>query len=401
MYNERMYEGTDVEARTGWFAPDPDWEQAQQLEARLVELEREISTRRSEQAEIAARLDRFQIDLADGYPRMGDWLAHTLDLSWHTADRIWLLARTDPDIRARLATGDWGLDRAAALTRLRNAGATPEQLRQAENLSLGKINALHDRIRPTETLTPEQAAASRFFVAQPDLEASALKFWGMLPAADGETVLHALERKESQFPNLPGQNQAQRRADALVAICTDSLTGDHSDHQDREAVTVGEIFIDAAVASETEGMAGAVTRRGLKAGPDLLEELLCGGRIRAVAVDGLRPVAVTDSTGPIPPAIRAFVWWRDGGQCSISGCRSRYRLQIHHLTPRHRGGTHDPQHLALFCWYHHHIAIHLLGMHLDPASPPGRRTLLSHRPRPPPDHTLPTPVPISALLQPT
>ena len=76
--------------------------------------------------------------------------------------------------------------------------------------------------------------------------------------------------------------------------------------------------------------------------------------------------------------------WRDQGQCSIEGCRSRYRLQPHHIHQRAHGGNHDPDNLITLCWYHHHVAIHQMGFQIDPDSPTHRRRLLpKHNTGPP------------------
>ncbi|NNF87899.1 MAG: hypothetical protein HKM97_05200, partial [Acidimicrobiia bacterium] len=65
------------------------------------------------------------------------------------------------------------------------------------------------------------------------------------------------------------------------------------------------------------------------------------------------------------------------------GCTSRYRLEIHHIIPRSQGGTHDLENLTTLCWWHHHIAIHGRGHHIDPHSPPHRRRII------PPGHDPP------------
>jgi hypothetical protein len=59
----------------------------------------------------------------------------------------------------------------------------------------------------------------------------------------------------------------------------------------------------------------------------------------------------------IPPAVRRQVMHRDGGRCIVNGCRSSHRLEVHHLTARHEGGTHEPDKLAVLCWSHH-AAVH-------------------------------------------
>jgi 5-methylcytosine-specific restriction endonuclease McrA len=53
-------------------------------------------------------------------------------------------------------------------------------------------------------------------------------------------------------------------------------------------------------------------------------------------------------------------------------------LEVHHLVPRSRGGTHHLDNLITLCWYHHHIEIHRRGKTIDPTSPPHRRQLIPH-----------------------
>ena len=144
-------------------------------------------------------------------------------------------------------------------------------------------------------------------------------------------------------------------------------------------MTVAEVFVDAGLATQDGGESGATLPSGVKVGPNTLAEILCGGKVRVIATDGLHPIAYTDRTDVIPPAVRRFVQWRDMGQCSIDGCHSRYRIQPHHILERHRGGNHDPDNLVSLCWYHHHVAIHQLGYTIDPDSPVHRRRLLSPR----------------------
>ncbi|HJR87024.1 MAG TPA: HNH endonuclease, partial [Acidimicrobiia bacterium] len=138
--------------------------------------------------------------------------------------------------------------------------------------------------------------------------------------------------------------------------------------------TVAEVFIDALLARESSGEAGVTLSSGPKLGPDFLSEILCGGKVRLLASD-LHCLYYSDLGEAVPPAIRSLVLARDLGMCSIEGCRSRYRLQIHHLHPRSRGGGHHPDNLLTLCWYHHHVAIHGMGMEIDPESPVHRRRL--------------------------
>ena len=96
------------------------------------------------QVELIRHLDRFQVDTAEGARTMGDWAAAHLDVSRQTATRLTQLAHTpDPEIETAMAEGTWGLDRAAALTKLRAAGIDPDLFRVvAEKYSLGRLYGL-------------------------------------------------------------------------------------------------------------------------------------------------------------------------------------------------------------------------------------------------------------------
>ncbi len=101
------------------------------------------------QVVLIRRLDRYQVDTGDGARTMGDWISAQLDVSSQTATRLTQLAH-HPTIGNRPGDGEgrWGLDRAAALTKLRTAGIDPDQFTEAaENYSLGRLYGLLDRLR--------------------------------------------------------------------------------------------------------------------------------------------------------------------------------------------------------------------------------------------------------------
>lgn len=51
----------------------------------------------------------------------------------------------------------------------------------------------------------------------------------------------------------------------------------------------------------------------------------------------------------IPPSVARLVWRRDHGRCRVPGCRSSRGLELHHLTHRADGGSHDASNLILAC----------------------------------------------------
>jgi hypothetical protein len=358
--------------------------QVEAWEDRLLSLEAEISQRRAAQIELLRKLDRHQVDAGAGMRTMGDWASAHLDVSKQTADRLWQLARAGNEaIDTLMGDGRCGLDRGAVLVKLNAAGVDAGQLGDAtaNRFSLGRLYGLLERVRSFTADEERSAFEHRYLVIQPSLDDAAYRLWGLLPGVDGQVIAAALHKRETELPVLPGEGngQGQRRADALSAICLDSLTEEagSGDGEKARAVTVAEVFIDAALAADSGGESGVALPSGVKVGPDTLAEILCGGKVRVIATDGLRPVAHTDRTDTIPSAVRRFVLWRDMGQCSIEGCSSRYRLQPHHILERHRGGGHDPTNLVTLCWFHHHVAIHQLGYAIDPESPLHRRRLLS------------------------
>ncbi len=136
------------------------------------------------------------------------------------------------------------------------------------------------------------------------------------------------------------------------------------------------VMVEASTAAETKGEAGVAISGGPRVGPDMLDRILCEGSVEVMVDQGSgRSPVVSATTGVIPPKIRRFVLLRDRG-CTIDGCGSRYRLQLHHIVPRSQGGTHDVENLATLCWWHHHVAIHGRGYRIDPTSPPQRRRII-------------------------
>jgi hypothetical protein len=289
---------------------------------------------------------------------------------------------TDLRFREQMQSGKWGLDRASHLIKLAATGCPTDLfLEAADDYSLGRLWGLVEQRREVSATHEQSSFGSRYLVIQPSLDESMFQLWGQLYGVDGEMVDKALRQRADELPHLPGQSQGQELADALTAVCADSLTGSSEPGREGRTVTVAEVFVDAALAVPSFGEAGVTTSSGLRVGPATLSEILCEGRIRVIWSDGDRgPIAVTHQTEAIPSAIRAWVLHRDQGQCSIQGCRSRYRLQIHHIHERRLGGNHDPANLITLCWYHHHIAIHQLGMTIDPNSPVHRRRLIRWRP---------------------
>ncbi len=361
------------------------------LEQELVARERVIARLRSQQASLLRALDAAQVATMDGARSMQEWTASRLDVSDTTARDLMFAAKSvseQPDITRRLDGGEVSFDRAVATTRLAVAGADAETLRASFGFDLNGVGRVIARHRRLTRHREEQTFRERFFAIQPTLDEESGRLWGRLPGFELRIVEQALVERADEFNQLPGPRvaKAQRMADALVAVSQDSLEGVHSDGTPGgRSDPLATVFVDAGLAAATGGEAGAEIEYGPKVGPATLERILCGGAVQLIGLTDGRPVVVSDGARAIPPAVRRLVVWRDGG-CTADGCRSRYRLQPHHLQQRHDGGGHDPDNLTTLCWFHHHVVIHGMGHRIDPQSPPGRRRFTPHArgPDPPP-----------------
>jgi Domain of unknown function (DUF222) len=109
-----------------------------------------------------------------------------------------------------------------------------------------------------------------------------------------------------------------------------------------------------------------------------------GGPIAAISL----PLDIAGTFDTIPVHLRRAVRNRDR-HCRFPGCDTPAAgCDVHHLKHRKDGGRHALTNLALFCRFHHHIAIHRWGwqvtLHPDgtttATSPDGRRVLHSHAP---------------------
>ncbi|HEY7583457.1 MAG TPA: hypothetical protein VIB78_07565, partial [Acidimicrobiia bacterium] len=225
-------------------------------EEKLSANQAEINRLYAEQAELVGRLDPHQIAWAAGDRNVTDWLSATLDISHQTARRLRTLAYAPEGvIKTELVKGAISLDRAALLVELSKTGLSDsEALSLSPDYSLGRLYGMLERRRRVSAEDSQTLFSDRYLVIQPSLDQSAHRFWGLAVGTDGEIIAHALHQRETDLPVLEDQSSGQRRLDALASLCLDSLTG--SGEGEGRAVTVAEVFVDAALAAESSGEAG-------------------------------------------------------------------------------------------------------------------------------------------------
>lgn len=348
------------------------------MEADLVGVEAEIARLRARQVVLVNELDRAQAPQCDGSRSMVEWVQSHLDIDPDTARRLVFAARRIAHHRYlsnRLADGRCTFPRAVAALTYAETGAPYGDVLDSFDRDLPGVARLTSRRRRMTRGDERRVFAERYFTMQPTLDESSYRMWGQVPGAMGRTLEKAIDQRADQIrtdTGDPSGSRGQRNADALVAIAQDSLDGATSNTE--YSASHVTIFVGATTDNDPV-TTGAEVAYGPRVGPQALEAMLCSGRIQVVGMNHGEPVVTSRATRGIPRALRHAVLQRDGG-CTIDGCRSRYRLEPHHITPRSRGGDHSMENLTALCWYHHHIAIHGNGYQIDPESPPQRRRLI-------------------------
>jgi len=353
------------------------------IEQELIAFEALIGRVRARQVRLLREIDRRQVPGADGCASLKEWATGRLDVHSVTGGELAFLAKA-PEDAVGSGDGSMSFDRAAAMARLRAAGADEATIMRSRGVAVQQVRGLVSRHRLHSRQDEVQAFNDRHLYAQFSLDFTWVQLRGGMPGADGERLLAGLDERADRLVDERDEHRPalpQRRADALVSWAMDELDGPQAEGESagfgegRSHRMHGAIFIDGAMAAQSHGQAGSSTRNGLRVGPNTLEEILCSGTIDVTVVrDGvLERVGTSGAT--IPPRVRRYVLHRDQS-CTADGCTSRYRLEPHHIVPRARSGTNDPINLTLLCWFHHHVVIHQRGYTIDPKSRPGRRRFL-------------------------
>lgn len=367
-----------------------DYSLVDEFQGELAETKAEMAKLQARQLVILNQLERAGVAQRSGARTMAEWTASTLDVSAGTAKELVTAANRLPRdawLFDEVAAGRITLERAMATVRLATTDAPMSVVDMSFSLDLAGVSQLTHKYRRMTRSNERQVFADRHFVIQPSLDESRWRMWGELAGRDGRIVDQALGERADEMRRLPGGDyftSGQRRADALVGMAQGSINL-NDERGDSSGGPEGVIFVDLEKANGTGGELGAEVEYGPRVGPNTLEELLCSGSVLLIGLQNGKPVIASDNTKAIPPAVRRFVAWRDGG-CSVAGCHSRYRLQTHHIRHRSSGGDHDSDNLATLCWFHHHVAIHGAGFRLADDDPPAcRRLVAPRRYRGPPD----------------
>jgi HNH endonuclease/Domain of unknown function (DUF222) len=329
------------------------------LDQVIAEGELEIGRIRLIQMAAIAEKRRRKAHLTDGYRSIVDWTAARADVSHETARSLcWTASRLEnaPEVAESLASGEVSFDRAQLLARL-----PAEHRSDHRGYDIGGLRRL---VADQKRLTRKRERRSgNGYLHFGSSDETATTFWGELPGLDARIMEKAVDQKADEI--IPTDQQlavAERRALALAVICQESLY--LTDIGAGSGPVEVAVVVDAEKAVDSKGERGVSVLVGPRLGPGALEEIFCRGNVDLIGLTGNgKPLDLGRRSRTVGRKLRRHVLHRDG-QCTVEGCSSRYRLEVHHVIPWSGGGRTDVDNLITLCWFHHHVSVHRDGLHI-------------------------------------
>ena len=313
--------------------------------------------------EYIAAVDDRRVWRDAGARNLIEWVSAEFQESHWTARR-WVGAAQAlpelPETQRAMRTGALSLVKVCELVRF----ATPETegglIRWAQGVSAAAIRrrAYRETVDPIEEARAEHEARSLSWWYEDDRR---LHLEGVLPAEQGAQVVKALERLAARLPSDPEAERAAtvdaRRADALVALCSQAI----SDDPDPARARVN-LHVDLAALTGRSG-SGELEAGGI-VHPAVASMLCCDSIVQTVLHgDGGHTVGIGRASRNVPEWLHRQLRARDGG-CTFPGCHHKRYVKAHHIWWWEWGGPTDLDNLVYVC-EHHHKLIHVDGWRVE------------------------------------
>ena len=295
-----------------------------------------------------------------------------------------------------LETGRLSLDKVIELTRFAVPATEKKLISWARRVTPGGIRKRGDiEVRLSAARAGDQDRERYLdFAWRMD---GRLSIEGVLPAAEGAKVAAAIDRLAEKLPDIPGedprfpddpQGMPQRRADALVMVCSARIAND----QDSDRAT---IVLHAPVEALVGRTKNASIEGGRVVSPEVAQRLVCDGRVELALHAPNGTVTSAEPRHQPSRKLRRLVLQRDSHTCTFRGCEMKRFLITHHMVPWPHGAT-ELDNLVTVCFLHHKLVHeHHWRVSLDDSQrpvwfrPDGRR----YEPGPAPPDEGPPPVP--------
>ncbi len=227
-----------------------------------------------------------------------------------------------PELAAALGDGELHYSSVRELTRVAIRATEREWIAAARGKNLRQIEELVASHRKGDRPSDP---------ADPDLAPKIIRF---------EVSTATLARLRQVQQVLADEHGCQLDDDALVAaLCGAVLDGDSREDHGRARFQILTTVCPACQNASQQGGA-----RALPIEPHEVARAEC---------DAQRIGADQRARQDIAPKVRRFVWARDGGRCTVPGCRAARHIDVHHIIARADGGSHAAENLTLLCSAHH------------------------------------------------
>jgi hypothetical protein len=333
---------------------------------------REVARIQRELLSLIAEVDRRSLWRGSGARDMAHWLAMRHGISQWKARR-WISAAHAlehlTDLEHAFFSGELGIDKVVELTRFATFESEAGLIAWAKYVSCAAVRRKADLEVRRAIDDVRQAERSRFLNWWHVDDGDRLGLEGELPAAQGAIVVRALQRVADTLPLMPGEEDSSyadaRRADALVAVCSNRIA--HDADPDRATVVVHARLGDLV---GTDG--SAEIEGGGRLHPETARRLLCDARMQIVLEDEHgEPVRLGRLSREPSPAMMRQLRYRDV-ECRFPGCGSRRFTQAHHVVWWGDGGSTDLDNLVLVCFFHHRL-VHEHGWTMERSQDGGVR----------------------------
>ena len=203
----------------------PDVEDAK-AEAALVREQAVVSRARGGQLGWVKSMLRRNSAARLGYGNPVDLVASRMDVHRATArDMVYLAERLDDSHIERIRRGEVSYVRALEETRLREAGASAEEVARTRDLDLDSVGRVVQQMRKITRAEERRIFEGQYVAFQPSLDGSHVRMNGRLGSFEAEICREALNRRgETLVPaGEERPNAGHRRALALTTLCQDEL----------------------------------------------------------------------------------------------------------------------------------------------------------------------------------
>lgn len=301
-----------------------------------------------------------------GFESCADWLHWRCDLLRSAARekvRVAHAIKTLPAIASAFARGELSYSKVRALTRVAGPGNEDELLAFALKTTATRVEERCRELRngsPASSEDALRAQARRALSLRRDPQRGTAMIMVELPLETAELIDKALDRAMeatiSSEPLLAEQSWAEQRADALVAMAKQYLSGTcdaAAGTPDHYQVVVN---VDQAALADGRGRSGLPI--------DSVRRIACDSdRILLVEDERGEPLSVGRKSRAVPVAIKRALWARDRG-CRFPGCGRKRFVDAHHIEHWSAVGETSLDNLMLLCAQHHRV-VHEGGFRIE------------------------------------